>query len=107
MDNYQFNREQITPSFVKCNRTPASRQEVAEQLAAAMANCKIKPTVVPGFTGVAPRPKRSSRVDPETKLKRKKYGIPVGIQRDFEAARREDEEKARIKAMADILEVVA
>lgn len=105
MDNYQFNREVITPSFAKCSRTPTSRQEVAEQLAAALARCKVKPTVVPGFERIAPRPKRSSRIDPETKLKRKKYGIPAGIQRDIDRARREDEEAAKLKVLADSLEV--
>lgn len=104
MDNYQFNREVITPSHVRCSRTPSSRQEVAEQLAAALARSKVKPTVVPGFTGIVPRPARSNRVDPETRLKRKKYGIPAGIQRDIELARREEEAAAKLRAMVDDLE---
>lgn len=104
MDNYQFNREVITPSFSKCSRTPSSREEVAEQLAAALAASKVKPTVVPGFERIAPRPMRSPRVDPETKLKRKKYGIPAGIQRDIEAARREEEAAAKLKLLADQME---
>ena len=100
---YQFNREQITPSYTKCNRTPSSRDQQARELAEAMARCKVKPTVVPGFTGVAPRPLRSNKVDPETRLVRKTYGIPAGIARDLE---RDRAEQALIKQMADQLEVV-
>lgn len=96
-----FNRETITPSFVKCNRTPSSREAQARELDQALAGCTIKPTVVPGFTGVAPRPLRSSRIDPETRLVRKHYGIPAGIARDLE---REQKEAAQIKQMADGLE---
>jgi hypothetical protein len=98
-----FNRETITPSFVKCNRTPSSREAQARELAKALAGCTIKPTVVPGFTQVAPRPVRSSRVDPETRLVRKRYGIPAGIARDLE---REQKEAAQIRAMVESLEVV-
>ena len=73
------------------------------ELANALAGCTIKPTVVPGFTQVAPRPLRSSRVDPETRLVRKHYGIPAGIARDLE---REQKEAAQIRAMVESLEVV-
>lgn len=96
-----FNRETITPSFVKCNRTPSSREQQARELAQALEGCTIKPTVVPGFTGIAPRPLRSKRIDPETRLVRKHYGIPAGIARDLE---REQKEAAQIRAMADRLE---
>lgn len=95
-----FNRETITPSFAKCNRTPGSRE--ARELARALAGCKIKPTIVPGFTGIAPRPARSKRIDPETRLVRKHYGIPAGIARDLE---REQKEAAQIRAMVESLEV--
>lgn len=105
MDNYQFNREVITPSFEKSNRAPTSRQEVADQLAAAMAKTKIKTTVVPGFSGVAPRPLRSSRIDPETKLKRRKDAVPIGIAKDLEIARREHEAQVKLRDLADSLEV--
>ena len=97
----QFNRETITPSFVKCNRTPSSREAQARELAQALAGCTIKPTVVPGFVGVVPRPVRSSRVDPETRLVRKHYGIPAGIARDLE---REQKEAAQIRAMVEKME---
>lgn len=96
-----FNRETITPSFAKCNRTPSSREAQARELAQALAGCKIKPTVVPGFTQPKPRPLRSSRVDPETCLVRKHYGIPAGIARDLE---REQKEAAQIRAMVESLE---
>ena len=66
-----FNRESITPSYVKCNRTPSSREQQAIELAHALKRCKVKPTVVPGFAGIAPRPVRRDWVDPETRLKRK------------------------------------
>lgn len=97
-----FNRDPITPSFAKCNRTPSSREHLARELAQALAGCKIKPTIVPGFTGIAPRPARSDRVDPETRLVRKHYGIPAGIARDLE---REKKETAQIRAMVESLEV--
>lgn len=96
-----FNRETITPSFAKCNRTPSSREHLARELAQALAVCKIKPTVVPGFTGIAPRPARSKRIDPETRLVRKHYGIPAGIARDLE---REQKEAAHIRAMVEQME---
>ena len=98
---YQFNRETITPSYTKCNRTPSSRDQQARELAEAMARCKVKPTVVPGFTGVAPRPLRSDRVDPETRLKRKAYGLSTSVRRDMERQRMESE---RFREMADGLE---
>ena len=66
-----FNRESITPSYVKCNRTPSSREQQASELAQALKRCKVKPQVVPGFAGVAPRPMRTSWIDPESRLKRK------------------------------------
>jgi hypothetical protein len=96
--------ETITPSFVKCSRTPSSREDQARELAQALAGCTIKPTVVPGFTEVAPRPLRSSRVDPETRLVRKHYGVPAGIVRDLE---REQKEAAQIRAMVESLEKMA
>ena len=97
-----FNRETIAPSYTKCTRSPSSREAQASELAKALAGCKIKPTVVPGFTGVAPRPVRSSWVDPDTRLTRKYYGIHAGIARDLE---RDREEQAQIRAMAESLEV--
>ena len=96
-----FNRETIAPSFTKCNRSPSSRQEVADALAAALAACTIRATVVPGFTHPKPRPLRSNRIDPETRLVRKTYGIPAGIARDLE---RDREEQAQIRAMVEKLE---
>ena len=96
-----FNHEIITPSFENCNRTPSSREAQARELAQALAGCTIKPTVVPGFTQVAPRPLRSSRVDPESRLVRKHYGIPSGIARDLE---REQKEAAQIRAMVEQME---
>ena len=96
-----FNRETIAPSFTKCNRSPSSRQEVADKLAAALAACTIRATVVPGFTQPKPRPLRSSTIDPETRLVRKHYGIPAGIARDLE---RDREEQAQIRAMVESLE---
>lgn len=96
-----FNRETIAPSFVKCNRTPSSREQQARELAQILAMSNVKPTVVPGFTGVAPRPLRSKRIDPETRLVRKHYGIPAGIARDLE---REQKEAAQIRAMVESLE---
>ena len=97
-----FNRETIAPSFTKCNRSPSSRQEVADNLAAALAACTIRAAVVPGFTQPKPRPLRSNRIDPETRLVRKHYGIPAGIARDLE---REQKEAAQIRAMVESLEV--
>lgn len=97
-----FNRETITPSFAKCNRTPSSLEQQARELAQALAGCTIKPTLVPGFTGIAPRPARSKRIDPETRLVRKHYGIPAGIARDLE---RDRAEQAQIRAMVESLEV--
>lgn len=102
--DYQFNREVITPSYVKCNRTPSSRSEIADKLAKALAGCKIKPAVVAGFSGVAPRPARSDRVDPETVLKRKSISVPASVARDFEVARREHDAQMRIREMADSME---
>ena len=99
-----FNRETIAPSFTKCNRSPSSRQEVADKLAAALAACTIRATVVPGFTQPKPRPLRSNKVDPETRLVRKHYGIPAGIARDLE---RDRAEQVQIKQMADQLEAEA
>lgn len=99
-----FNREAIAPSFTKCNRSPSSRQEVADKLAAALAACTLRATVVPGFTQPKPRPLRSNRIDPETRLVRKHYGIPAGIARDLE---RDRKERAQIKQMADQLEAEA
>ena len=96
-----FNRETIAPIFTKCNRPPSSRQEVADNLAAVLAACTVRATVVPGFTQPKPRPLRSSRIDPETRLVRKTYGIPAGIARDLE---RDRKEQAQIKQMADQLE---
>ena len=96
-----FNRETIAPSFTKCNRSPSSRQEVADKLAAALAACTVRATVVPGFTQPKPRPLRSNKVDPETRLVRKHYGIPAGIARDLE---REQKEAAQIRAMVESLE---
>ena len=96
-----FNRETITPSVTKCNRSPSSRQEVADKLAAALAACTIRATVVPGFTQPKPRPLRSNKVDPETRLVRKHYGIPAGIARDLE---RDRAEQAQIRAMTEQLE---
>jgi hypothetical protein len=96
--------ETITPSFVKCSRTPSSREDQARELAQALAGCTIKPTVVPGFTEVAPRALRSSRVDPETRLVRKHYGVPAGIARGLE---REQKEAAQIRAMVESLEKMA
>ena len=98
-----FNRETIAHSVTKCNRTPSSRQEVSDALAAALAACTIRATVVPGFTQPKPRPLRSNRIDPETRLVRKHYGIPAGIARDLE---REQKEAAQIRAMVEQLEVV-
>lgn len=99
-----FNRETIAPSFTKCNRSPSSRQEVADKLAAALAACTVRATVVPGFTQPKQRPLRSNRIDPETRLVRKTYGIPAGIARDLE---RDRKEQAQIKQMADQLEAEA
>jgi len=96
-----FNRETIAPSFTKCNRSPSSRQEVADKLAAALAACTLRATVVPGFTQPKPRPLRSNKVDPETRLVRKHYGIPAGIARDLE---REKKEAAQIRAMVEQME---
>lgn len=101
MTDYQFNREVITPSFSKCSRSPSSRAEVADKLAAALARCKVKPKVVPGFERIKPRPMRSARVDPETRLKRKSYGIPAGIQRDIEAGRKEVDDAVKLRAIVD------
>lgn len=101
---YQFNRESITPAYVKCARTPASRQEAAEQLAAALAACNVKPTVVPGFKSPAPKPVRRKWIDPETRLKREKRKIPKNVAEDFARYRQIEEEKARISAMADAME---
>lgn len=56
---------------MKCNRTPSSREQQASELAQALKRCKVKPQVVPGFAGIAPRPVRRDWVDPETRLKRK------------------------------------
>lgn len=66
-----FNRGELAPSYTKCNRTPSSREQQASELAQALKRCKVKPTVVPGFAGIAPRPVRRDWVDPETRLKRK------------------------------------
>lgn len=101
MTDYQFNREVITPSFSKCSRSPSSRTEVADKLAAALAACTVRATVVPGFERIKPRPMRSTRFDPETRLKRKSYGIPAGIQRDIEVARKELEDTAKLRAIVD------
>ena len=100
---YLFNRETIAPSFTKCNRSPSSRQEVADKLAAALAACTLRATIVLGFTKPKPRPLRSNKVDPETRLVRKRYGIPAGIARDLE---REQKEAAQIRAMVEKLEEV-
>lgn len=101
---YQFNSEQIAPSHVKCNRTVSSRQEVAEQLAAALAECKVKPTVVPGFERIAPRPVRMAKVDPSTKLKRRKSAVPASVALDLERARKAHEDSVKIMEMVDRLE---
>jgi hypothetical protein len=58
---------------------------------------------VPGFTGVKPLPARSKRVDPQTRLKRKAYGLSDAVQRE---AVRDRAEQAKIIEMVDGLEVV-
>lgn len=98
-----FNREPVVQGFTKCNMTLTSREQLARELEQALARSQVKPTVVPGFTGVAPRPARSSWVDPETRLKREYYGITDAQQR--EAARDIAEHLKKIE-MADGLEVV-
>ncbi|WP_288080632.1 hypothetical protein [Pseudomonas sp.] len=107
---HQFNRELITPSFSKCNRTPSSREDDAKMLASALASCKIKPTVVPGFTGVAPMPLRANRVDPETRLKRAVRKTSRRVAAELELYRKEHKEKIRerelLRGMVESLEVV-
>ncbi|WAX22814.1 hypothetical protein MAJJADAN_00052 [Pseudomonas phage Amjad_SA] len=100
---YQFNRESITSAYVKCARTPAGRQEAAEQLAAALAACNVKPTVVPGFTEPAPRPLRSRKVDPETRLQRARHQVPKKVAEDFAKHRQAEQDKAKIAEMVEAL----
>lgn len=101
---YQFNRESIIPAYVKCARTPASRQEAAEQLAAALAACSVQPTIVPGFTEPAPRPMRSRKVDPETRLQRARYQVPKKVAEDFARHRQAEQDKAKIAELLKELE---
>ena len=98
-----FNREPIVQGFTKCNSTLTSREQLALELEQALAQSQVKPTVVPGFTWVAPRPARSSWVDPEARLKREYYGITDAQQR--EAARDIAEHLKKIE-MSTGLEVV-
>lgn len=101
---YQFNSEQIAPSHVKCNRTVTSRQEVAEQLAAALAGCKVRSKVLPGFSQVAPRPARKTKVDPSTRLKRMTRKTSQRVAAELAAFRKEHKEQLR--DMVESLEVV-
>lgn len=84
-----------------CNRTTTSREEAARELAALLERCDVKPTVLPGFERVAPKPSRPRWVDPETRLRRKKHTVPVAIAQDLERARREYEQESRLSAIAD------
>lgn len=84
-----------------CNRTPAGRKEAAEQLAAILANCSVEPTVLPGFERIKPKPPRTRRVDPETRLRRKKHSVPAAIAQDLQRARLEHEQESRLSAIAD------
>lgn len=54
-----------------CNWTVSSKAAEAEELARAIAASSIKVKTVAGFVSIKPLPKRSSRIDPETVLKRK------------------------------------
>lgn len=99
-----FNRETIAPSFTKCNRSPSSRQEVADKLAAALAACTIRATVVPGFTGVKPLPARTAWRDPAVKLKRQPRTANRLAMHDFAAHRKEIEDRENLRAMAEGLE---
>jgi hypothetical protein len=98
-----FNRGEIAPSYTKCNRTPSSREQQARELAQALAGCKIKPTVVPGFEGVKPLPPRTNWRDPEARLKRKAYGVSTTVRREIE---RRDAERAHIRKMVESLGLV-
>lgn len=109
--DYQFNRSEfIAPSHVKCNRTVTSRQEVAEQLAAALAECKVKPIVLPGFDRIAPRPARKTKVDPTTRLKRVTRKTSQRVAAELAAFRKEHKEQLRereqLREMVESLEVV-
>ena len=98
-----FNRTAITPAYTKCNRTPTSREALARELAEAVARSKFKPTVVPGFEGVKPLPPRTRWRDPEARLKRKAYGVSTAVSREAE---RREAERAQIREMVELLEVV-
>ena len=47
-----------------CTLTPSARQQEADWLAQAVADSKVKPTVVPGFDGVKPLPPRKNGNSP-------------------------------------------
>lgn len=95
-----FNREPVVQGFTKCNSTLTSREQLAIELEQALARSQVKPTVVPGFTGIAPRPARSSWVDPDARLKREYYGITDAQQR--EAARDIAEHLKKIEMVAGL-----
>ena len=98
-----FNRGAIIPGFPECKRTPGHREQEAAEIAQALARSRVKPTVVPGFAGIVPRPARSSWVDPETRLKRKAYGVSDAQRRE---AARDIAEHSKIIEMVDELEAV-
>lgn len=83
-----FNKGQtLAPSYVKCNRTPSSREVQAAELAAALAKFKGKPEKVPGFQGVKPLPPRTEWRDPEARLTRREYGVNTSLARAIQRQR--------------------
>lgn len=87
-----------------CTRTPSARQQEADWLAQVVADSKVKPTVVPGFTGVKPLPSRTTWRDPAVKLKRQARSMNRMAAQDFAAHRKEIEDREKLLAMVEGLE---
>lgn len=93
--------------------TTAARATARAELAALMEGFPVQ--VLPGFTGIAPRPVRAAQIDPETRLHRKSVYVrplheamppksrkPKAVPQ-FAAGPLTDEERQLLREMADQL----
>lgn len=86
-----------------CTLTPSARQQEADWLAQVVADSKVKPTAVPGFTGIKPLPARTTWRDPAVKLKRQARSMNRLAMQDFAAHRKEIEDREKLRAMVESL----
>lgn len=85
------------------NRTPSSREEASAWLAERIAESGVQPTVVEGFKEPVPRPPRSDKVDPETRLARRSRRVPASVLRELEEMRRELAQQRQILEIIDMI----